>query len=326
MIRKFIFIAVLLTCLIPAYAADGTIPATASVHELLSAGRVDEAIRALDVHLKGSPRDGEAYHLLSRSYFAVGRWDDAIKAGERAVSLQPNSSAYHLWLGRAYAEKADHSSFMTAAQLTKNIRQEFERAVELDAANIDARSDLGEFYLEAPGFLGGGKDKARQQADAIAQLDVATGHWLKARIAEKDKRLGEAESEYKQAIATSGNQGSYWLNLASFYKRAARLNEMERAISSAIEADRKKPNVFFDAAQILFGAGRNFQGAAQYVRQYLVVGPTEDAPAFHAHYLLGEILEKQGDVQGAATEYRAALALAKDYSRATEALHRLEKR
>jgi tetratricopeptide (TPR) repeat protein len=231
-----------------------------------------------------------------------------------------------MWLGRAYGEKADHSSFVTAAQLAKNIRQEFERAVDLDASNVDARSDLGEFYLEAPSFLGGGKTKARQQAEAIAQFDVATGHWLQARIAEKDKKFDEAEKEYREAIASSHNQGSYWLNLATFYKRNGRLNDMEAAITSAIEADKKKPNVFFDAAQILFSAGRNFPGAAQFVRQYLITGPSEEAPAFQAHYLLGAILERQGDVPGAASEYQAALKLAKDYSRASDALHRLDKR
>jgi tetratricopeptide (TPR) repeat protein len=229
-----------------------------------------------------------------------------------------------MWLGRAYAEKANHSSFVTAARLTKEIRTEFERAVELNAMNLDARSDLAEFYLEAPAFMGGGKSKAKQQAETIAQQDKALAHWVQARIADKDQRYDEAEAEYRKAIQESGNQGSYWLNLATFYKRQQRLAEMESAISSAIQADKKRPTVLFDAAQILYATGRNFVGAANFVRKYLVNGPTvEEAPAFQAHYLLGEILEKQGDKAGAAAEYRAALALAKDFDRAREALNRL---
>ena len=31
--------------------------------------------------------------------------------------------------------------------------------VELDSNNLDARDDLLSFYLEAPGFLGGGKTR-----------------------------------------------------------------------------------------------------------------------------------------------------------------------
>jgi tetratricopeptide (TPR) repeat protein len=307
-------------------AAPNSAPAAVGISELLSQGRVDDAIKALDVRLKNSPRDAEAYNLLSRSYFAMQKWDRAVEAGEKAVSIAPNNSEYHMWLGRAYAEKADHSSFVTAAGLTKKIRQEFERAVELDASNVYARSDLAEFYIEAPAFMGGGKSKARHEAEAIAQQDAATGHWVQARIAEKEQRFDDAEQEYRNAIQASGNQGSYWLNLASYYKRQHRLNEMESAITSAIAADKKRPSVLFDAAQILFGAGRNFVGAASFVRRYLAGGTTvEEAPTFQAHYLLGSILEKQGDKAGAAAEYKAALALASDYERARTALNRLEK-
>jgi tetratricopeptide (TPR) repeat protein len=307
--------------------APSATPMLAGVTEMLSAGRVDDAVKALGVRLQSAPRDAQAYNLLSRSYFAMQKWDQAVTAGEKAVALDPENSEYHMWLGRAYGEKADHSSFVTAAQLAKKIRAEFERAVELDANNIHARSDLAEFYIEAPSFMGGGKDKARKEADALARQDAATAHWVQARIAEKDKRYDVAEQEYKNAVQASVNQGSYWLNLASFYKRQHRLNEMESAITSAIQADKKHPNVFFDAAQILFGAGRNFVGAANFVRKYLVSGPTvEEAPAFQAHYLLGEILEKQGDKAGAIEEYKAALALASDYGRARAALERLNRK
>ena len=327
--KTFLTIAVLMMALgmaavaAPSSTSSSTAPVTIGANELLSAGRVDDALKALDQRLKKSPADAEAYNLLSRSYFAIQKWDHAVDASERAVALAPNNSEYHMWLGRAYAEKADHSSFVTAAKLTKQIREQFERAVELDASNVSARSDLAEFYIEAPGFMGGGKNKALREVDAMAQRDIAKTHWLQARIAEKDHRLDAAEVEYKNAIEASGNQGSYWLNLASFYKRQKRLNDMEAAISSAIAADKKRPNVLFDAAQILFGAGRNFVGAANCVRKYLAGGPIEEGPAFQAHYLLGRILEQQGDKAGAAAEYKAALELASDFDRAREALDRV---
>lgn len=305
-------------------ATSGSAPVTLGVNDLLSAGRVDDAMKALNVRLKSAPKDAEAYNLLARSYFAIQKWDQAISASEQAVKLAPNNSEYHMWLGRAYGEKANHSSFVTAAPLTKKIRTEFERAVELNAQNLDARTDLAEFYVEAPAFMGGGKGKAQQQAEAIAQQDEATAHWLRASILAKENKFDQAEREYRAAIEASHNQGSYWLNLASFYRRVGRLNDMESAITSAMMADKKKPNVLFDAAQILFAARRNFVGAAQFVRKYLAGTTVEEAPAFQAHFLLGEILEKEGNKDGAVAEYRAALALAKDFDRARDALNRLQ--
>lgn len=304
-------------------AATATSVSISEAHGLLAAGRVDEALKALTLQLKSAPGDAAAYNLLCRSYFAVQNWSRAVATCERAVSLAPDNSEYHMWLGRAYGEKANHSIFIIAAQLARKVRREFERAVELDANNVHARTDLAEFYVEAPAFMGGGKTKAEREAEAIAKQDAGTAHWVQARIAEKEERFEAAEQEYKKAIEASGNRGSFWLNLASFYRRQSRLSDMEAAINSAMASEKKRPIVFFDAAQILLGAGRNFAGAAGFIRHYLKTGPIEEGPAFQAHYLLGEILEKQGDKPGAMAEYRAALALARDYERARTALEKL---
>jgi tetratricopeptide (TPR) repeat protein len=269
------------------------------------------------------PNDAAAYNLLERAYFGLRRWDDAQAAGERAVALAPSNSDYHLWLGRTYGEKADQVGGLSAAFLARKARQEFERAVALDASNLDARTDLAEFYLEAPSFLGGGKDKALQQAQTIATRDQATAHWVSARIAEKEKKYDLAEQEYKASIqASRDDKANFWLNLASFYKRRGRLNDMEDAISQAMVANRKKPNVLLDAATLLFRAGRNFPAAIDAIRRYLS-NTVEDGPAYEAHYVLGAILEKQGDKQAAAAEYRAALSLASEFGLAQAALRRL---
>ncbi len=87
--------------------------------------------------------------------------------------------------------------------MAKKVRTEFERAVELDPANWEARTDLAEFYLEAPGIVGGGKDKARAQAQALTPLNPAMAHWVMGRIAEKNKDDATAEREYRAAIDAS---------------------------------------------------------------------------------------------------------------------------
>jgi len=304
------------------WAASSQNPA----HGLISSGHVDEAIRMLQEQTRAAPVNAEAYHLLSRAYFAMERWDQAIAAAERAAKLDPRNSRYHLWLGRAYGLKAENSNFIVAFALARKVRTQFEKAVALDGEDLDARSDLAEFYLEAPTFLGGGKDKARQQAEVIARRDAATAHWIQARLAEKDKNYPAAESEYKAAIQASGNSAEHWLNLAGFYRRARRIQEMEKTIDQAVNAQKRKSNIFFEAASMLFRAGRDFSGAALLLRQYIASNqPVEEAPLFQAHYLLGSILEKQGDKKAAADEYRAALALAVNYEDAQRALQRLSR-
>ena len=48
-------------------------------------------------------------------------------------------------------------------------RQYFERAVALDPANEEAMNDLFDYYLQAPGFLGGGFERAEQVAKRIEE-------------------------------------------------------------------------------------------------------------------------------------------------------------
>jgi tetratricopeptide (TPR) repeat protein len=297
-----------------------------SAPALLAAGRVDDAIRSLQQEINASPNDAATYNLLCRAYFSLGQWDRGIAACEKAVELAPGNSTYHLWLGRIYGEKADSSSFFTAAGLAKKVRNQFEQAVQLSPSSVDARTDLAEFYLEAPGIVGGGQDKARAQAATLARLDPAQAHWVNARIAEKKKDFAVAEREYRSAIDVSHGDASAWLNLALFNKHIGRLDQMEDAINHAASAQVNHPVVLVDAAETLIRTGRNFPVAIQLLRRYLSSSSTvEEAPAFKAHYLLGTALEKQGDRQAAAQEYRTALSMAKGFSRAQEALDRVSR-
>jgi cytochrome c-type biogenesis protein CcmH/NrfG len=292
---------------------------------LLREGRIDEATAAINQRIQNSPNDAEAYNLLARAYFAIEKWDAAIKAGEKSVTLAPDRSVYHLWLGRAYGRKAENCNVFCGASMARKMRVEFERAVELDGNDVHARTDLAEFYVEAPGVVGGGKDKARREADTIARQDAATGHWVRARLAEKEKDLTTAEREYKAAAGDSCDRPENWLSLASFYRRQSRYIEMEAAINKAAVCQKKPSNWLFDAGSLLHRAGRNLPQAVQFLANYLSAkDKTEDAPAFQAHYLLGQIYEKQGKKDDAAKEYVAALALAKDYDKARSALQKLK--
>ena len=300
----------------------------ADIRETIANGNVDDAIQELKAQIHASPNDAVAYHLLSRAYFVLEDWDQAIAAGEKAALLKPQNSEYHLWLGRAYGSKAEHAGWWSAMGLAKRSRRELEKAVELDGGNYAARTDLAEFYMEAPGIVGGGRDKALAQAEALDASNAAAGHWVKARLADKNGQLDAAEQEYKTAISVSKIPALDWLNLASFYGHHKRAAEMKAAVEKAVELDHasgnKKSKVLFEAAISLFHSRNDLKGAAQLMRRYVAAPEkNEDAPAFQAHFQLGEMLKTQGDRAGAANEYRAALALAPEYGPAKDALTHL---
>src|SRR5437588_9487766 len=188
------------------------------------------------------------------------------------------------------------------------VRDQFEKAVALDGNNMDARSELAEYYVDAPGMMGGGVDKAKAQADAVAAKDPALAHFIRAKIAEKAKDFDSAEKEYKAAIESSKTPAEQWLNLAGFYKDRKNMAAMVNAVKKAVAAPHKSGAVLHDAAETLYSANQELTLAAELARKYLAAADkSEEAPAFKTHVLLGQILQKQGDKAGAQKEFQAAL-------------------
>jgi tetratricopeptide (TPR) repeat protein len=253
------------------------------------------------------------------------QWDDAVRYGERAVSLDPNNATYHLWLGREYGRKAADANPLTAAGLARKAKNEFERAVQLDPANVPARLDLAQYYTEAPAIMGGGLDKARDQAAQMLKYDPSKSHLVLARVAVKERQYGEAEAQFRAAILSAKNPADMWLQLAAFYRQRGRLDDMQSAVQSAMTQPGKPAESYFDAAKELYLGSRNLFAARQYLQQYLSSGGlVESAPAFRAHYMIGQLNEKMGNSGAAVTEYEASIAMASGFVPARKALGRVQ--
>jgi tetratricopeptide (TPR) repeat protein len=310
------FVALLLSLLLLGAAAVA-LPAT---NDLLSAGRMNDAVASLANH-----GDAESLNLLSRAYYAMENWNEAVTYGERAVALDPSNADYHLWLGREYGRKAEASKVFAAAANAKKAKNEFENAVQLDPSNVAARLDLAQYYTEAPGIMGGGVDKARDQATQVAQYDPGAAHLILARVADKQKQYAEAESQFRAAIRQGKNPADLWLQLADFYRRQGRLDDMQAAVHSAMAQPNKKAESYFDAAHELYLGGCDYPDAIQYLQKYLSSGElVEAAPAFRAHFLIGELSEKMGRSSAAASEYQLAVNLASGFAPAKAALSRIQ--
>lgn len=317
-LRRFLLAALLLAVL------HTTARAASSAKDLLASGRADEAVQTLEQETRRDSTNAESYNLLCRAYFMMDEWDRGIAACEHAIKLDPERGFYYLWMGRIYGEKADRAGFLSAAGLAKKVRASFERAVQLDPKNWEARVDLAEFYLEAPSIVGGGQDKARAQAEALMATDPAMAHWVRASIAGHNKDSAAAEREYRAAIEASHGSAQNWLHLAQFLARAGRFAEMDQALLTMESSAVDRADALMDGGSLLLRLGRNYPLAIRLLHRYLE-SPAEDGPAFKAHDYLGELLEKQGDRRAAAEQYRAALELFHGYRRAQENLKRVEK-
>src|ERR1039457_843595 len=97
---------------------------------------------------------------MGRDYFGLGRFKQATESFQKAGALGPKNSDYALWLRRTWGRRAEGARPITAPVGGGRARQCFELAVKLDPRNQEAVNDLFDYYLNAPGILGGGLDKA----------------------------------------------------------------------------------------------------------------------------------------------------------------------
>ena len=286
----------------------------ANVAQYLDQGRADSALTILNQRLAHNPSDAEGRNLRCRVYYQEEQWDQAIVECEAAVEREPGNSNFHLWLGRAYGQKAEHASLLSAYQLARKVHAQFEQAVELDPRNADALADLGEFDVMAPPVVGGGLTRAEAVADQLGGVNPASAMNLRARIAESKKDYGAAENWLKDAIRQSSYPANAWMDLAAFYRRRGRLDDMASAAHAGAALDAKHGIALVDGASSLTQAGREPQTAIEWLREYLnSSAQSEQAPSFVVRAQLAELLRKQGDAAEAQRQIAAVHALASGY-------------
>lgn len=216
--------------------------------------------------------------LLGKAYFMNGDYQNASQALEQSVAGDPNCSECYLWLGKAQGRRAESGSPFAAPGLAVKSRRSFERAVEINPSSKEALNDLFEYYLQAPGFLGGGEEKARALLPGIAALDKAEGYFAEARFAENRKDWTTAETKYRRAVEVSPREAGRWVDLAKFLARRGRIAEAEEILRRAENAHPDAPSILFARGEIYVEAKRSIEEARRLLRRYLAASLTPDDP------------------------------------------------
>ncbi len=296
---------------------------TNAAERSLMQGRIDEAIATLQHIVAANPNDGRARLLLCRSFYAEEHPDEAIAACESAVRTLPRSSEAQDWMGRAYGMKASHANPIAGFRLARKVKTAFETAVALDPNNGSAVNDLSEFYIDAPGIVGGGSDKAAALADRVQARLPQNAHRIRALAAEDRKDYDTAEREFR-AAAEVARRPDALVDLGGFYARRADQDRAANALTQCLEADRSRDATIVDAASIFNSMQIEPRLAEETLQQYVISNAKSDAaPVIRVHVMLGKMLAAAGDKERAKIEFNNALELASSYAPAKQALQEL---
>ncbi|MGD0305679.1 MAG: tetratricopeptide repeat protein [Candidatus Acidiferrales bacterium] len=312
-----------------AAAAVSALPdATAQIQAAqrqFNSGSYSGAISTLQGAVSQNPSSAEAYYWLGRCYYELKDYDNAITAAEKSVTLDPKNSIFHEWLGRIYGGKADRDRSFSYA---RKVKKEFETAVQLNPANIDARRDLEDYEIQAPWVVGGSKDDAKAQMDAIVALDPVEGDLARAMYDDEAlKKPDAAAKDYHDALAANPKKIEPYLDALAFYQKENKAPEMQAAIQQASQVAPNDPRLTYYRGVALVIANNNLADAEKDLKAYLASTPERSDWPSHAsaREWLGRLYEAQGKRSEAAEQYRAALQLDPDRKEAKARLQNLEK-
>ena len=353
-----IFVALILS--LPLYAAD---PSTAA---LLDASHYKRAQPLLADRLKANPNDAQSWYEMSRVSAAFQRWDDAIQQAEKAVALNPKSAEFHAVLADVIASQlaTSQAGMFTKVALARRFRNEVDLALQFDPDNLDANSDLLEFYLQAPGMVGGSVKKAVEVSDHMLRVTPARGYLFKLEIATYEKQpaheletlvqqaiaadpnlyyartqaanfyitqgsaaLAHAEEQARQAIRLDSGRIAAYTALATVYAQQGRWKELDATLA---DAQRQVPDDLaphYQAAKAILLTNQNpdLARAEKYLRTYLAQPAEGNQPSLAAaHWRLALVLEKQGHKDQAKQELQQSITLDPNWDPAKKDLKRLQ--
>jgi tetratricopeptide (TPR) repeat protein len=294
--------------------------------ELFQQRRFDEARAAFQAQLAKDRNDANALYYMGRIAQAQDKSGEAVEWLEKAVKRNETSALYHFRLGSALGDEAQKASKFRQPFLARRVKNEFERAVQLDPKMVEARRGLVDFYSIAPGIMGGSMDAAKEQAAEIIKLNTVQGYLALGQIAQRQKDVAAEEAAYKGLIAALPDTAQGYLSLGNFYRR---LNKWPEAFAAYEQLLKAQPdNVLargvwgFTAAQ----SGTNLEKGERELKFFLANLP-KDMPTVTiaaAHFRLGQIYEKTARNDNARAEYAETLRINPQHPEAKKALDALK--
>ena len=174
--------------------------------KLFEAGKYDQARPFFESFLKENPSHLKTLEYLGDIAGHQKSWDKAIVYYQKLKQLKPSEANYYFKYGGVLGMKAKESNKFAALGMIGEVKESFEKAIELNPKHIEARWALVTIYIKLPGFVGGSESKAIKYSNELLKLSPVDGYLSRGQIDEYFKRYPAAEQQYKKAIAAGSTK------------------------------------------------------------------------------------------------------------------------
>lgn len=174
--------------------------------KLFEVGKYDQARPVFESFLKENPSHLKTLEYLGDIAGHQKSWDKAIVYYQKLKQLKPSEANYYFKYGGVLGMKAKESNKFAALGMIGEVKESFEKAIELNPKHIEARWALVMIYIQLPGIVGGSETKAIKYSNELLKLSPVDGYLSRGQIDEYFKRYPAAEQQYKKAIAAGSTK------------------------------------------------------------------------------------------------------------------------
>jgi tetratricopeptide (TPR) repeat protein len=253
-------------------------------------------------------------------------YERAHEVAEDWQDREPDSAAAAYWYGASAGQLAMRSGMFKAMGLAGDVKEAFEKAVELDPGNVKAQFALMQFHLSAPGMMGGDKDEARAIAGRIGALSPAAGHRAQAVLKAMDKDSEGYLAEMRKALALEPASPEVVGVIAGHHMSQKEYAEARAIIDAALAIDPAHPLLRYQLGKWSAVSGEELeQGLAIFDELLAMPVYPADFSLSGAHYRRAQVLRALGRRDDAIAAYQSALAVEKRFKAAEDELAALRK-
>ena len=206
--------------------------------------------------LEQPEKKNNALIYLARIAINENKLDDAEDYLNQSIKIEPNDADEYYWYGVMSGQQASNASIFSAGSYASDAKDYFQRAIQLNPTHIRALRGLTQFYIQAPGIVGGSEKKALQMIEKIKKISPVEGDLFELSLIEWEDNPEQALTKAAQMETAYPESARALYAAGMIFQRLEKYSQAMLALKNASEIISEDKNETLDTHKALYQLGR----------------------------------------------------------------------
>ena len=247
------------------------------------------------------PRSAILWNMLGAASAQLGKFDQAVSAFKKVISLNPNLANSHYNLGNAFKDQGKFEEAIDSYAHALELKPDYKAAYNNLVITLSTQGHSGDKRLKT---VLENYDEARKVRFKIAEKQFKIAYELQMQF-----KLDEAIDTYKKTISIWSDYADAYYNMGVIFKDQGKLDDAIDAYKQALAIKPDYAVAYINLGNAL-GHQAKFEEAIEAYKKVLTIKP-DYVEAFNN---MGNALRHEGKLEEALEAYKKALAIKPDYA------------